>query len=329
MAEATQKTANYTAEMVSSMIEMYSELGNDGLDQIADTLGKSVRSVRSKLVREGVYVASEKKSAAKQDGPSKKEILREIEDTGFDVSGFEGATKAALTRLMGVVAHQSPTTLECRLFTIDECNYILDRIQSCRIQYEVEGIKKYLPTWDEDPEHRELVLSKTQKPGYEIEPFRQGESWCIIHDSLNTSLDIHADGGLPNSYQTLVPLLGEGTTVIFNKSWPTQANFVASSDDTVKGDRTFNRVYHKFGDEPFDLEQYHKYCSHIDYESLSGLKIETLYHWKIGDIFNFERQKIHCSGKLTKRKIGLTILFDKTEQGNIAHNNSKGEWSAA
>ena len=60
MAEATQKTANYTAEMVSSMIEMYSELGNDGLDQIADTLGKSVRSVRSKLVREGVYVASPK-----------------------------------------------------------------------------------------------------------------------------------------------------------------------------------------------------------------------------------------------------------------------------
>ena len=88
MAEATQKTANYTAEMVDSMIEMYNELGNDGLDEIADSLGKSLRSVRSKLVREGVYVASPKKTAAKQDGPSKKEILREIEDTGFDVSRF-------------------------------------------------------------------------------------------------------------------------------------------------------------------------------------------------------------------------------------------------
>ena len=105
MAEATQKAANYTAEMVDSMIEMYNELGNDGLDEIADSLGKSVRSVRSKLVREGVYVASPKKTAAKQDGPSKKEILRDIEATGFDVSGFEGATKMALTRLMGVVAH--------------------------------------------------------------------------------------------------------------------------------------------------------------------------------------------------------------------------------
>ena len=105
MAEATQKTANYTAEMVDQMIAMYNELGNDGLDQIAEELDKPVRSVRSKLVREGVYVASPKKATAKQDGPSKKEILRDIEAQGFDVTGFEGATKAALTRLMGVVAH--------------------------------------------------------------------------------------------------------------------------------------------------------------------------------------------------------------------------------
>jgi len=105
MAEATQKTANYTAEMIDSMIEMYNDLGNDGLEEIAESLDKTVRSVRSKLVREGVYVASPKKSAAKQDGPSKKEILRDIEAKGFDVTGFEGATKAALTRLMGVVAH--------------------------------------------------------------------------------------------------------------------------------------------------------------------------------------------------------------------------------
>ena len=105
MSATTQKTANYTAEMVTQMTDMYNELGNDGLDEIADTLGKSVRSVRSKLVREGVYVASPKKTASKQEGPSKKELLRDIESNGFDVSGFEGATKAALTRLMGVVAN--------------------------------------------------------------------------------------------------------------------------------------------------------------------------------------------------------------------------------
>lgn len=105
MAEATQKTTNYSADMVDSMVSMYEELGNDGLDQIAAELDKTVRSVRSKLVREGVYVASPKQAAAKQEGPSKKEILREIESNGFDVSGFEGATKAALSRLISVVAN--------------------------------------------------------------------------------------------------------------------------------------------------------------------------------------------------------------------------------
>ena len=51
MAEATQKTANYMAEMVDSMIEMYNELGNDN-DEIA-ILSENFRSVavRSWFVR--------------------------------------------------------------------------------------------------------------------------------------------------------------------------------------------------------------------------------------------------------------------------------------
>jgi len=101
MAEA--KTTNYSAEMVDSMVAMYKELGNDGLDQIAAELDKTVRSVRSKLVREGVYVAQPKKVTRKVEGPSKKEILRDLEGIGFDVKGFEGATKEALTRLLGMV----------------------------------------------------------------------------------------------------------------------------------------------------------------------------------------------------------------------------------
>ena len=105
MAEAVEKTPNYTDEMVDTAVSMYAELGNDGLDQIAEAIGKNIRSVRSKLVREGVYVATPKKTTRKIDGPSKKEILRSIEADGFDVTGFEGATKDALTRLLGVVSN--------------------------------------------------------------------------------------------------------------------------------------------------------------------------------------------------------------------------------
>ena len=86
---------NYTPEMTTQIVDAYSA----GMDnaEIADSIGKTVRSVRSKLVREGVYVAQPKKVTRKVEGPSKKEILRD------DVKGFEGATKEALTRLLGMV----------------------------------------------------------------------------------------------------------------------------------------------------------------------------------------------------------------------------------
>lgn len=105
MAEVNDKNANYTPEMLDRMVAMYEDLGNDGIPEIAETLGKTVRSIRSKLVREGVYVASPKGASNKTEGPSKKELLREIEAKGFDTTGFEGATKIALSRLLGLVAN--------------------------------------------------------------------------------------------------------------------------------------------------------------------------------------------------------------------------------
>ena len=101
MVEAVTKTPNYTDEMTATVIEQYSS-GVD-LDAIAESVGKTVRSVRSKLVREGVYVAQPKQTAAKREGPTKKELLRDIETAGMDSTGFEGATKDALARLLGVV----------------------------------------------------------------------------------------------------------------------------------------------------------------------------------------------------------------------------------
>jgi hypothetical protein len=102
-AMATTKTVNYTEEMTAQLHNLYAELGNEGLDKIAETIGKPVRSVRAKLVRDGIYVAGEKAKTAKKDGPSKKEILNEIEKLGFACDGLEGATKEALYRIKGLV----------------------------------------------------------------------------------------------------------------------------------------------------------------------------------------------------------------------------------
>ena len=93
---------NYSAEMTASIIEQY-QAGVE-VEAIAESIEKSVRSVRSKLVREGVYVAKPKAKSTKVMGPTKKELLKDLEMTGFDVAGFEGATKDAIERL---IAHFS------------------------------------------------------------------------------------------------------------------------------------------------------------------------------------------------------------------------------
>ena len=93
------KNVNYTPELTATIIEQY-EAGVD-VAEIASSIDKSVRSVRSKLVREGVYVASAKPSAKKQMGPTKKELLITLEEIApFSVDGFMGATKEAINDLI-------------------------------------------------------------------------------------------------------------------------------------------------------------------------------------------------------------------------------------
>jgi hypothetical protein len=96
-------TQNYSVEMTAAIVEQYQQ-GTD-VDAIADSIGKSIRSVRSKLVREGVYVAKPKVAAKRDMGPTKKELLKDLEATGFEVAGFEGATKEAIVRLLGHFAN--------------------------------------------------------------------------------------------------------------------------------------------------------------------------------------------------------------------------------
>lgn len=100
-AERKTKTANYTDELTAAVVQRYT--AGESVEDIAESIGKAVRSVRSKLVREGVYVAAEKpKAAAKDEGPSKKELLRELESLApqFPIEGFVNATKDALTALI-------------------------------------------------------------------------------------------------------------------------------------------------------------------------------------------------------------------------------------
>ena len=95
---------NYTEEMVVAITSAYQE--GTPVEEIADAIGKSKRSVISKLVREGVYVATEKPATNKVLGPSKKEMLNQLErfDPQMPVSGLTGATKEAIEYLIAKVA---------------------------------------------------------------------------------------------------------------------------------------------------------------------------------------------------------------------------------
>ena len=97
------KQPNYTEEMTVSIISQYQE--GVSLSDIAETIGKSVRSVRSKLVREGVYVAVAKPEAPKVLGPSKKLLLNDLEkvDPNFPVKGMLGATKEAIEYTIAIL----------------------------------------------------------------------------------------------------------------------------------------------------------------------------------------------------------------------------------
>jgi|TARA_R110002153_G_scaffold3244_4_gene15765 hypothetical protein len=95
---------NYNETMTTQITDQY--VAGVDLETIAESIGRSVRSVRSKLVREGVYVTPPKPEKADiVSGPTKIELLTILEATGLDVAGLEGATKDAISRLITAVSH--------------------------------------------------------------------------------------------------------------------------------------------------------------------------------------------------------------------------------
>jgi predicted transcriptional regulator len=103
---AAEKRVNYTEAQVAQMIADYQ--AGMTVETIAESMGKAVRSVRSKLVREGVYVAAEKAPKAKrEEGPTKKELMRELEAIApFPVDGLMNATKEAIQAVIDLLQPQ-------------------------------------------------------------------------------------------------------------------------------------------------------------------------------------------------------------------------------
>lgn len=114
---AAEKKVNYSDEMVATITRMYEELGNAGLETIAEAVNRPIKSVRAKLVNLRVYQASEKPAkVARDDGPTKKELVARIgELTGFNADTLDGlmpANKDALNRIIAFVMSVQTTDEE-------------------------------------------------------------------------------------------------------------------------------------------------------------------------------------------------------------------------
>lgn len=97
----TEKTVNYTPEMTKDLVARYT--AGMPLDMIAREMGKTVRSVTAKLVREGVYVA---KSNQPSDRVTKSALVAQIAaGLGVDASSLDSFEKASKPQLEILAAH--------------------------------------------------------------------------------------------------------------------------------------------------------------------------------------------------------------------------------
>ena len=97
-------SVNYTEEQVKYMVEAYKDNpSRETVDELAEELNKSVKSIIGKLSREGVYKKTVYKTKTGEDPVTKKELVVELSELlGLEyskIAGLEKAPKADLKLL--------------------------------------------------------------------------------------------------------------------------------------------------------------------------------------------------------------------------------------
>lgn len=133
---------------------------------------------------------------------------------------------------------------------------------------------------------------------------------------------IHTDNGKDNQpdFNILIPLTDQGdfTTVIFDQVYSGWAShFWIGTLYKYFPDPIYNERKTDFSgvdglvDTPFNTQQYINYLTHLPYETLNGLSIKQTHDWNIGDVYEFECNRLHCSSNFTGTKEGLTLLVKR------------------
>jgi Zn-dependent M32 family carboxypeptidase len=101
-------SVNYTEEQVDLMKEQYTKNpSRETVENLAETLDKSIKSIIGKLSREGVYKKTVYKTKTGEDPETKKEIVQDLAeklDLEYEtIAGLEKSPKAALKILRSAI----------------------------------------------------------------------------------------------------------------------------------------------------------------------------------------------------------------------------------
>ena len=99
---------NYTQEQVEHMIEAYTNTPTrETVENLAEDLDKSIKSIIGKLSREGVYKKTVYKTKTGEDPETKKEIVQDLAEKlelEYEaIAGLEKSPKAALKILRSAI----------------------------------------------------------------------------------------------------------------------------------------------------------------------------------------------------------------------------------
>ena len=104
-------SVNYTEQQVQHMIEQYqSNPTRETVENLAEELDKSVKSIIGKLSREVVYQKTVYKTKTGEDPITKKELVEELSElVGIEysmISGLEKSPKIDLKRLVDILKEE-------------------------------------------------------------------------------------------------------------------------------------------------------------------------------------------------------------------------------
>jgi N-methylhydantoinase B/oxoprolinase/acetone carboxylase alpha subunit len=100
---------NYTQDQVEYIVNQYRlEPTRETVENLAEELNKSVKSIIGKLSREGVYRKTEYTTKAGEKPVTKLELVEELEEKlSVTLVGLEKAPKVALKNILKGIANES------------------------------------------------------------------------------------------------------------------------------------------------------------------------------------------------------------------------------